>query len=489
MSLVGGGSIAIELSNPRLDTGHCDIDNKRMTLLDYFCNVTNFLVVEEPYPHMQKEACSTDVGQSSDNMNQQGKKDSTDRWKYINQWHIIEPSKHQLYVVINLRNPHYQVGKHERAIYIKALKKKTENTSSKSVILYIKTQEYTSNDFITVVNDESGRGKLEKLALFISFNKMWTLIEKYKEVNKVDGGRGNIFFDRGLSSNLNQMRSNKVFGLSVPRLCAVNGTMAEEDKQFCFQAEKLLMGATQHYLPEKCLVKQHMLYMVPPENKLFMPDPTMCFPTTRYALTNPSNVLNIHIDKMNPTEYHDLKDSFMNQPVACYSSMQDEQRVSLIGYPRDSVIQASLCYMKYRKCLETIINFYHEVPPFRKDISVELVAKLLSVVKQTKRVHQLPVNLNKFVFYSIFIDRNIEIIKKHQLCVFRRIPLVYAAILSKIPDHFMKATGQYVCNPKVEVPSDIFEFALQLYDDVWDLKLAAWDERKKNKGKNPIGGQ
>ena len=152
------------------------------------------------------------------------------------------------------------------------------------------------------------------------------------------------FFDRGLSCNQNLMRTSSVFGLACPRLRAVNSTMTDEDKQFCFQAEKQLMVATEKHLPQKCLGKEHMLYMVPPENKLFMPDPTMLFPATRFALTNPSNVLNIHIDRMNPGVYPDLEHSFMNQPIACFSTMQDQQHLSLIGYPRDSIIQSSLCY-------------------------------------------------------------------------------------------------------------------------------------------------
>ena len=143
---------------------------------------------------MEKESCATDIGQSSGNMmSQQGKKVFMDRWNHIQRWHIIEPSRHQLYVAANLRTPHYQVGKQERASYIKALMKKTEKTFSKSVIMYIKTQEYTSNDSLTVVNDQTGRGKLEELALYITFNSMFRLIDRYKEVNKVDGRRGNIF--------------------------------------------------------------------------------------------------------------------------------------------------------------------------------------------------------------------------------------------------------------------------------------------------------
>ena len=88
--------------------------------------------------------------------------------------------------------------------------------------------------------------------------------------------------------------------------------MSPEDKIFCTKAEDLLMAATIKALPLRCRGKEDKLYMIPPDNKRFMSDASMSFPATRWSLTDQSNVLNIHLDRMNPDDYNELPDSFMN---------------------------------------------------------------------------------------------------------------------------------------------------------------------------------
>ena len=137
----------------------------------------------------------------------EGEKISMARWNFIKCWHIVEPSSKQLYVAMNLRTPHYQVGISERANFLNALRKKTSKTGKESLMLYPRTNNYTTNDFLTVINDESGTGHLQDLSDFLTFDSMWSIVEKYKEIDKEDSGQGNIFFDRGLSCTQNQMRS------------------------------------------------------------------------------------------------------------------------------------------------------------------------------------------------------------------------------------------------------------------------------------------
>ena len=140
------------------------------------------------------------------------------QWNFIKCWHIVEPSSHQLYVAMNLRNPHYQVGITERSSYLKALTKKTMKTSKQSLFIYPRTNTFTTNEFLTVINDESGTDHLHELSQLLTLDKTWSLVKKYEETDKADGGRGNIFFDRGICSAQNQMRSKNVFGLAMPRL-------------------------------------------------------------------------------------------------------------------------------------------------------------------------------------------------------------------------------------------------------------------------------
>ena len=83
---------------------------------------------------------------------------------------------------------------------------------------------------------------------------------------------------------------------------------------------------------------------------------------------------------MNPDDYNELPDSFMNQPVACFSMMQDGKRAAIIGYPRDSIIQASCRYMKYGDYLRAIVSFYDMLPSSQKDITSDLVAMLQAEV-------------------------------------------------------------------------------------------------------------
>ena len=460
-----------------------------MTSLQHFADVINFLVIEEPKHEFVKEARSTDIGQTSGHIKQKRKKISMTRWNFISCWHIVEPSKHQLYIAMNLRNPHYQVGISERVNFIKALSKKMNKTASESLFLYPRTAEFITNHFMTVINDETGTAKLRDLAEFITFDRIWCLVQKYQEIDKVDGGRGNLFFDRGISCSQNQSRSKEALGLAVPCPRAINKKMSEEDRQFCMKAEKLLLAATRKALPLPCKGKENKLYMVPPENKKFMTESSLWFPGARYSGTDFTNIVNIHIDKMNPGDYEDLPDAFMNKPVACYSTTKAEKRAALIGYPRDSAVQASLRYLKYSSCLKSLIQFYNSLPSSRKQITTELVSMLEAEVKKTGKVHRNPVHINKFVFYTIFTDRIIVITKLHKLTIIQRVPLVFASILSELPDHFINATEKYVNPLKTKVPTDVLEFAMNLYNDIWELKDCAAEERKKKNGKDPTGGQ
>ena len=169
---------------------------------------------------------------------------------------------------------------------------------------------------------------------------------------------------------------------------------------------------------------------------------------------------------MNPDDYDDLPDSFMNQPVACFSMMQDGKCAAIIGYPRNSIIQASCRYMKYGDCLRAIVSFHDMLPSSQKEITSDLVSMLQAEVHRSGKVVQRPVHINKFVFYSVFIDRIIVITRKYKLPIIKRIPLVYAAILSELPDHFINATKKYVNCSKEKIPIDVMEFTMVLYNDI-----------------------
>ena len=108
-------------------------------------------------------------------------------------------------------------------------------------------------------------------------------------------------------------------------------------------------------------------------------------------------MLNVHCDTQNPKEYDTLQDSFMNMPVACYSVKKSDERCALIGYGCNSVVLASLRYLRYHQCLQSVITFYNDLPNNQKNITTSLVDKLCQQVKEEEPA-RIMVHTNKMVY-------------------------------------------------------------------------------------------
>eukprot|EP00957_Ditylum_brightwellii_P043098 3264757-Ditylum_brightwellii.AAC.1 len=91
------------------------------------------------------------------------------------------------------------------------------------------------------------------------------------------------------------------------------------------------MQLTKLSLPLRCAGKEDKLYNVPPTNTEFHNESSKHFHTTRYALTNNDQVLDVHVDSQNPRGHKDLEDSYMNMPVICFSVKLNDDRCCLIG--------------------------------------------------------------------------------------------------------------------------------------------------------------
>ena len=297
------------------------------------------------------------------------------------------------------------MGKTERRQYISTLQHFIDHNDTATFVVYRKEEQFTTNDFLTVVNDAQHCNETRALSKHFSHDMVLQLVEQYKESSdKVDAGRGNIFFDKGLCCSKNMGRSLEHYGLAVPRSRSVDTTMNSKDKEFCCMAERLLLDATKQVLPLKCKGKEKLLYSVPNTNKMFHTDTSKSFHATRYAVTNSENVLNVHVDSQNPSEHDGLNDSFMNMPVACFSVKKKDNRCSIIGYGRESIVSSSLRRLKFGPCISTIMRYYGELPEERKKITTDLVKQLsLEAIALNKPV-RFSLHTNKMVTYSVYVD-------------------------------------------------------------------------------------
>ena len=204
--------------------------------MELFNWVDNFLVIEELHYLQISKARFTNTGPSGGKA-VLSKKDSKERWTSIKRFHLIEPSSDfQLYVCADLNCPHYQVGKTECRQYISTLQHFIDHNVTATFVVYQKEEQFTTNDFLTVVNDAQHCNDTRALSKHFSHAMVLQLVEQYKESSdKVDAGRGNIFFDKGLCCSKNMGRSSEHYGLAVPWSRSVDTTMNSKDKEYLLQ--------------------------------------------------------------------------------------------------------------------------------------------------------------------------------------------------------------------------------------------------------------
>eukprot|EP00957_Ditylum_brightwellii_P075045 5702656-Ditylum_brightwellii.AAC.1 len=108
-----------------------------------------------------------------------------------------------------------------------------------------------------------------QLSKHFEFSTVLKVVHKYDENSQEKDRCGNVFFDHGISSAMNQVQCKTVFGLPIPKERSINFSMSAEYNAFYNTSEDLLLQATRKLLPLKCIVKEELLYMIPPCNKLF----------------------------------------------------------------------------------------------------------------------------------------------------------------------------------------------------------------------------
>ena len=443
----------------------------KSSLLKQFEKVDNFLVIEQPYPETVSQVRTIEVS------NGKGRKISKKRWSHVMTWHIIEPCEQQLYVCMDLYNPHYQVSSDERPPFLKALGKVNHG----KIEWYTKETALKTNEFLTVVNDMTLHPLLTDLSEHFTFDTGSKLVDKYKETEKKDAGRGNIFFDRGFSCGKNLGPTKDLLGLPVSRKRSVNTQMDKCDVEICEQAEEKLLKAMKHFLPSVCKGKESKLYMVPKTVTLVTKSEKQSFHAARYAKTDKVNVLNIHVDSQNPQDHENLDDDFMNKPVACFGVKKEVQRCTLIGYGQDSVVQSAMRYDKYGPCLRSIISFYNNLPEERKHTTPDLVNRLKRDAAQQDDPVRFQVHTDKMVYYSPFIDRLLQIFEFQNINIYYRIALLYLTSLCESPDLFLNATDVLLQDKSLPRKLDLYDFAFKFYDEMWQKKLHDAELRKDKK--------
>ena len=126
------------------------------------------------------------------------------------------------------------------------------------------------------------------------------------------------------------------------------------------------------------------------------------------------------------------------------SLKKKDNRCSIIGYGRESVVSSSLRRLKFGPCISTIMRYYGELPEERKKITTDLVKQLsLEAIALNKPV-RFSLHTNKMVTYSVYVDQIFMIMHKYDLDIYHRIPLVYAFILSESSDYFYTATRRMI---------------------------------------------
>ena len=76
-------------------------------------------------------------------------------------------------------------------------------------------------------------------------------------------------------------------------------------------------------MPTSADGKEEHLYLVPPRNKLFLQEnSTSTSHETCYATIYMYHVLSVHGDIQKPKIHYSLSDSFINQPVSCFTKKE-----------------------------------------------------------------------------------------------------------------------------------------------------------------------
>ena len=442
-----------------------------MNTLFRYRSIPNYLVIEEPINNKIEEAAKTDISVVV-GKHHISKRVSPKRWKLIKCFHLIEPNLEQLYVALDLYVPHYVVPKILTERYITDLESFIKSgAANANVKCYNKSSPIVETSYLTVVNDINIHPILQELSSHLSFDTMTILIHKYKETQGTDQ-QGNIFFDRGLTSAQCQKRDRRWLGLSGPDRRAVEKEMDDNEKRWCDNAETLLFEAIKAFLPGKAKGKGNLLYSVPIENRLFLSNPTSDIAATRYAITDDTNVVDVHVDSQNPRQLPDIEESYMNSIVGCFGKTQGSTTTKIIGYGRDSVVKTSYRLKKFGPCIKAVILFYYSLPVNSREITCEIFNQLKNQADSNGWVCRPECHMNKFVFYSLFIDQTYIIPHKYHIDVYQKISILYATILSESPDFFMKVTRKHTETSSLWKKKDYREIAFILYEHAWRYKIS-----------------
>ena len=145
-----------------------------------------FLVIEEHMLSATNSDISIDVGQSGGTANSSGRKASKRRWKFIECFHIIEPSSHQMYIAMNLKTPHYQVSQMDKRSYIRSLPSFMKSNLTCKFHIHRNKEGFHRNHFLTVINDFSMSSSLQLLKSHFSLEESSKVVSKYSTRETVD---------------------------------------------------------------------------------------------------------------------------------------------------------------------------------------------------------------------------------------------------------------------------------------------------------------
>eukprot|EP00957_Ditylum_brightwellii_P058140 4409271-Ditylum_brightwellii.AAC.1 len=183
------------------------------------------------------------------------------------------------------------------------------------------------------------------------------------------------------------------YGLPMPRWRKINKMIELEDSSFCDKTEQLLYHVTKLCLHKLCQDKNDILFLVPPFIK---------------------NLLNT-----TSSYIHD-----------------DDNRISIIAYVHDSVVKGSLRLLRYKAYLEKYIDYYNNLTPSNKEISLDFIKSLTVMAKDDGYATRFQVHTDKMCAYGPFIYKILSLTKTYKLDVCKCCALLFNTIVSETPDHF-----------------------------------------------------
>eukprot|EP00957_Ditylum_brightwellii_P162538 12377169-Ditylum_brightwellii.AAC.1 len=154
------------------------------------------------------------------------------------------------------------------------------------------------------------------------------IVHTYKKKDNDDAEHGNTYFDCGLCSCRNQSRNVSFMGIAVPDLYTLYLPISDEDEEFCYKAESLLLSSMKN----------------------------VCPPVVKVCIYRKSK------GSQHP---HQQPKSNKNQVTTFFCH-------KYASYGQASLVKSSIKCMKYGQCITYMVQFHSNLPCHEKNIAPKM---------------------------------------------------------------------------------------------------------------------